>query len=174
MIGARGREITFSQSLRGVEATCAIIRIPWHTMCTWIPSQSNGMSRDKSGIQNLAMIYCSKSIIKPANKRPVAFCQTERRSQLFYKSSPLSWPTCTSQQPYLGLINYSCSEYQHPINRVQLQQDKLSNIWRVHPTAGTIECFVSVTTTQPFWKDKAALFWALRECQWMWLSCTTY
>lgn len=155
MIRALGREITFWQRLRGADATCAIIRIPWHTLCTWIPTQPEGMSRDKSGILNFSVIYCSKLIIKPAYKGAVAVAlsstclyQTELRSQLFHKPSPLSWPTCAWQQPLLGFINYSCSKYQHPINVVQLHQDILRNIWWVHPTAGTIECFVSVTTTQ--------------------------
>jgi len=82
MIGALWREISSWQCVRGVDATCAMLRIPWHAQCTWIPTRPKGMSRDKSGIQNLAMIYCLKLIIKPANKRAVAVC---------FQHAPLSY-----------------------------------------------------------------------------------
>ena len=34
---------------------------------------TEGMSEDKSRVQDLAMIYCSRLIMKPANKRAVAY-----------------------------------------------------------------------------------------------------
>lgn len=39
-IEALGGEINIWQRLRGVDATCAIIRIPGHTLRTWIPTQA--------------------------------------------------------------------------------------------------------------------------------------
>lgn len=141
MIGALWREISFWQCLRGLDAACAIMRIPWNALCTWIPAQPKGMSRGKSGIQNLAMIYCSRLIIKPANKRAVALSfssmqpyKTSAKSQWLHKSSTLSWPTCAWQLPLLGFINYPCYIKYKIIS---------ATFDDAHSSTGTIECFVS-------------------------------
>lgn len=61
VIGALGREISVWQRLRGVDATCAIMRIPWHALC--VPEYQHnpkGMSRDRGGNQKLVVIICAQ------------------------------------------------------------------------------------------------------------------
>lgn len=97
------REIALWPYLRGVDATCAVKRIPWHRLF----HLNTGTSWDKSRIQNSAVIYGSLLIIKTANRRVVAQCfhhvaLSHRTEQpVFHKSSARS-RSLVSQQPLFG------------------------------------------------------------------------